>query len=141
MTAFQFAAFMVAAPFGIQWVAAALVLRVIVMSVLPISTLRRAGVTGYRRFAKAFCAPLLAVLVMLAGMEAVRLGLLAPLSPLARLAVLVPVAALLYLGVLALLDRGLLREVLNFAWGADRPLLRGSIRSGSRRADVDEYAA
>jgi O-antigen/teichoic acid export membrane protein len=110
-TSVQVAAFAIAAPFGIIWVAWSLVARAYLLAVLPVSSLIRAGVVDLRSWLRSFLTPALATVAMLAAVATVRGALATHVGPGLRLVVMVAVAALVYPAVLALVDRALLREL------------------------------
>ncbi|MDN5857109.1 MAG: lipopolysaccharide biosynthesis protein [Pseudonocardia sp.] len=111
-TGVQVAAFAVAAPFGIVWVAWSLVARAYLLAVLPVSALIRARVVDLRSWLRSFLTPVLATAVMLAAMVAVRVALLAHAGPGLRLMAMMAAAAVTYPAVLAVIDRAILRELV-----------------------------
>jgi O-antigen/teichoic acid export membrane protein len=112
-TSVQVAAFAVAAPFGIIWVAWALVARAYLLAPLPVWSLIRAGVVDLRAWLRSFATPLLATALMLAALAVLRGALLAHTGPGLRLAAMASVAVLAYSAALALLDRPILRELIS----------------------------
>lgn len=110
-TAVQVTAFAVAAPFGVIWVAWALVARAYLLAPLPVWSLIRAGVIDLRGWLRSFGTPLLCTSVMLGAVAAVRFGLSGAVGAAPRLAAMVAVAVFAYVGALAVIDRPLLREL------------------------------
>lgn len=110
-TAVQVAAFAVAAPFGILWVALALVLRVYLLAPLPVWCLVRTGVIDLRGWLRSFITPLACTALMLAAVAGVRLSLFEVLGPGGRLAAMAATAVIVFVGMMAVLDRSLLREL------------------------------
>jgi PST family polysaccharide transporter len=110
-TALQVAAFVAAAPFGILWVAVALVLRVYLLAPLPVWCLIKAGVIDLRGLLRGLVPPFLCTALTLAAVAGARLGTLQVLGPGARLSVMALTAATIFVGSLAVLDRALLREL------------------------------
>jgi PST family polysaccharide transporter len=111
-TSVQIASFAVAAPFGIVWVAWALVARAYLLAALPVLSLIRAGVVDLRSWLRSFLTPALATAAMLAAAAVVRAALHAHVGPGIRLAAMVVVAALIYPAALAVIDRAVLRELV-----------------------------
>lgn len=123
-TVVQVVAFVVAAQFGIVWVAWALVIRTYLLAPLPIWSLVRAGVIDGRGWLRTSVTPLACTAVMLGAVALVRFGL-AEADAAARLGAMVLVALLSYVGSLAAVDRQLLLELVGiFA------LRRGAKRAG-----------
>lgn len=108
----QIVAFAVAAPFGLLWVAWALVAKTYLLAPLPVWSLVRSGVIDVRSWLRSFATPLLATAVMLAAVAGVRIALLPHSGPGLRLGAMTVVAVLVYIAALALLDRPVLRELL-----------------------------
>lgn len=133
-TSVQVAAFAVAAPFGIIWVAWSLVARAYLLAPLPVWSLIRAGVVDLRAWLRSFVTPLLATAVMLAAVAAVRATPLAHTGSAVRLAAMAAVSMVTYLGALTLLDRPLLREVIGL-------VTPGRLKRGTRRGPAELAAS
>jgi O-antigen/teichoic acid export membrane protein len=111
-TGVQVVAFAVAAPFGIIWVAWSLVARAYLLAPLPVWSLIRAGVVDLRAWLGSFVTPLLGTAVMLGAVAVVRASLLGHTGPGLRLAAMAGAAVIAFLGVLTVVDRPILREVI-----------------------------
>lgn len=134
-TGVQVAAFAVAAPFGIIWVAWALVARAYLLAALPVLSLIRAGVVDLRSWLRSFLAPALATAAMLAAVAVVRAALLAHAGPGLRLAAMAAVAALTYTAALAVIDRAILRELVAVVVpGRRRARQRSTLRKEGARS-------
>lgn len=108
----------IAVHWGILAVAAALVARnVLVGSPMSIHYVKRTLGFGYAEYFRNYAAPALASVVMVGVVLATHVGL-ADVGNLARLAVMLAVGAAVYLAVIRLLDRRLLRELTGYARGA-----------------------
>lgn len=110
-TVVQVVAFVVAAQFGIVWVAWALVVRTYLLAPLPIYSLVKAGVIDVRGWLRTFVTPLVCTAVMLGVVATVRFAL-ADVDAAARLGAMLLAALLSYVASLAAVDRRLLRELV-----------------------------
>ena len=108
----QLGAVAAVAPFGIVWVAWAVVAGTYLLAPLPVWSLIRTGVVDLRSCLRSFVAPLLAAAIMLGAVVGVRAWLLTSTGPILRLAAMLAVAIVAYVVALALLDRELFREIV-----------------------------
>jgi PST family polysaccharide transporter len=135
-TVAQVAAFVVAAPYGIIWVAWALVARAYLLAPLPVWSLIRAGVIDLRTWFSSFVGPLFATAAMLLVTGGVRWALLPHTNAVGRLAVMLAVAAVVYVVALAVLDRATFREVVGMMAHRKRRLPAGAHRKSPTRVPL-----
>jgi O-antigen/teichoic acid export membrane protein len=111
-TSVQVAAFLVAVPFGIRWVAATLVFRAYALAPLSLVVLRRATGIRIRLFLAALAAPAAGSLVMMGTVLACRHVLEPRLQSGTTLVLLVVAGSLSYLAVAFFTNRAMLVQLL-----------------------------
>lgn len=129
----QLGAIAAVVPFGIVWVAWAVVIRTYVLAPLPVWSLLRMGVVDLRTWLRGFVSQLVAAAIMFAAVAGVRAALLTSTGPAPRLAAMLAVAFVAYTAALALLDRELVREVVQTALPTRRQ--RSAVGRSQRRND------
>ena len=108
----QLLAFFAVAPLGIVWVAWTVVARTYLLAPLALSSLIRAGMVDFRTWLRSFGTPLLATTLMVASVAAVRAAFPTDSGPAVRLGAMLAAAAITYCIALTLLDRALVREII-----------------------------
>jgi O-antigen/teichoic acid export membrane protein len=111
-TSVQVAAFLVAVPFGIRWVAATLVFRAYALAPLSLIVLRRATGMRIRMFFAALAAPAAGSLVMMGTVLACRHLLEPRLQSGPTLVILVAAGSLSYVAVAFFTNRAMLMQLL-----------------------------
>jgi len=103
---------------SLDWAIAIWVVRECIGGTVLLGLFRRATGFGPRLLFAGSGIPLIAAAAMFATVWAMRSTPLAHWVPIARLAVLAPLGALVYFGCVALLDRGLIVDLVSFARAA-----------------------